>query len=78
MNRVKLIENAACAAVIGLMLVAFSSSSVNAEQAPRKECAAVSKHEYNSAKRENLLRNRNGAYIRTGRIWRRYYWYCHN
>ena len=77
MSRGKLIENAACAAVIGLMLIASPSSSENAQQPPRN-CRAVPKIEYDSAKRENLLRNRNGAYIRTGGIWRRYYWYCHN
>ena len=75
---VALIENAACTAVIGLMLIAFPSSSVNAEQPPRKGCVAVDKREYDSAKRENLLRDRYGTYVRTGRLWQRYYWYCHS
>jgi hypothetical protein len=75
---VALIENAACTAVIGLMLIAFSSLSVNAEQPPREGCTAVDKREYNSAKREKLLRDRYGTYVRTGRLWRRYYWYCHS
>ena len=74
---IALIENGACTAVIGLMLIAVPSSSVNAEQPPRKGCAAVSKHEYDSAKKEKLLRNRYGTYVRTGQLWRRYYWYCH-
>ena len=75
---IALIENRACTAVIGLTLIAFPSSPVNAEQQPpRKGCIAVSKMEYDRAKREKLLRNRNGAYVRTGRLWRRYYWYCH-
>jgi hypothetical protein len=74
---IALIENGACAAVIGLMLIAVPSSSVNAEQPPRTGCVAVSKHEYASAKKEKLLRNRYGTYVRTGRLWRRYYWYCH-
>jgi hypothetical protein len=69
-------ENGACTTVIGLMLIAFPSSTVNAEQPPRKGCVAVSKGEYRSAKRENLLRNRQGTYVRTGRLWRRHYWYC--
>jgi hypothetical protein len=76
-NLIALIKNGAFTAVIGLMLISFPSSSVNAEQPPRKGCVAVPKIEYDSAKREKLLRNRNGAYVRTGRIWRRYYWYCH-
>jgi hypothetical protein len=72
-----LIENRTCTVVIGLMLIALPSSSVNAQQPPRKGCVAVSTIEYNSAKREKLLRNSNGTYVRTGRILRRYYWFCH-
>ena len=75
---VALIENAACTAVIGLMLIVFPFSSVNAEQPPRKGCVAVDKREYDAAKREKLLRDRYGTYVRTGRLWRRYYWYCHS
>jgi hypothetical protein len=71
-----LIENGACTAVIGLMLIAFPSSSVNAQQSPQKGCVAVSKGEYDGANRKKLLRNRFGTYVRTGRLWRRYYWYC--
>ena len=73
---IALIENGACTAAIGLMLIAFLPSTVNAEQPPRKGCVAVSKNEYGSAKREKLLRNRYGTYVRTGRLWRRHYWYC--
>ena len=72
-----LIENGAYTVVIGLMLIALPSSSVDAQQPPRKGCVAVSTIEYNSAKREKLLRNSNGTYVRTGRILRRYYWFCH-
>jgi hypothetical protein len=79
MRRGKLIariENGACTAVIGPMLIASPPSSVNAEQPPRKGCVAVTKNEYDGAKRMNLLRNTFGTYVRTGRLWRRYYWYC--
>ena len=68
-----LIENGASTVVIGLMLIALPTSSVNAQQPPRTGCVAVSKIEYNSAKRQNLLRNRLGTYVRTGRLLRRYY-----
>ena len=77
---ITLIENGACTVVIGFMLTAFSSSAssaVNAEQSPPKGCAPVSKSEYNSAKRQNLLRTRFTRYVRTGRLLKRYYWYCH-
>jgi hypothetical protein len=75
---IRLIENGACTVAIGLMPIVLPNSPVNAQEPPRNRCVTVPKIEYDSAKKENLLRNRNGAYIRTGRIWRRYYWYCHN
>ncbi len=75
-NLIALIESGACTAVIGLTLIAFTPSSVSAEEPPRKGCVAVDKREYDAAKREKLLRDRYGAYVRTGRLWRRYYWYC--
>ena len=73
---IALIENGACIAVLGFMLIAFPFSSAKAEQPPRKECVAVSKTEYDSANRKKLLRNKFGTYVRTSRLWRRYYWYC--
>ena len=73
---IALIENGVFTAVIGLMLIAFPSASVNAQQPPRKGCDAVDKREYDSAKRKKLLHTRSGTYVRTGRLWRRYYWFC--
>jgi hypothetical protein len=62
-------------AVIAALLM-FCCPSANAVQPPSEHCRAVSKIEYDSAKKQFLLRNRFGAYVRTGRIWRRHYWYC--
>jgi hypothetical protein len=59
------------AAIFGLLCF-----SANAVQAPAEHCRVASKVEYDSAKKQLLLRNRFGAYVRTGRLWRRYYWYC--
>src|SRR5438876_437628 len=65
-------------AVIAATVIAFCCSSVDAAQPPPMEgYRAASKIEYNSAKKQYLLSNRVGMYIKTGRIWRRYYWYCH-
>lgn len=61
---------------MGLMLVAFPDSSVNANQPPRKGCVSVVKQEYDSAKRQNLLQNRFSSYATTGQLGRRSYWYC--
>lgn len=57
-------------------IVALLCSSADAVQPPSDHCRPASKVEYDSAKKQYLLRNRFGAYVRTGRIWRRHYWYC--
>lgn len=77
-NLIALIENPVWACAIGLVLIAFPSPSANAEEPPRKECVAVSKQEYQSAKRQKLLQTRFSKYVRTGRLGRRSYWYCHS
>jgi hypothetical protein len=61
--------------VIAAILLLLCSSAI-AVQPPSEHCRAASKIEYDSAKKQFLLRNRFGAYVRTGRIWRRHYWYC--
>jgi len=66
----------ACIALIGLMLAALLPSSANAEQPPHKGCVAVSKGEYQGAKKKKLLRAKFSTYVRTGRFWQRHYWYC--
>jgi hypothetical protein len=48
-----------------------------AGQPPGEKCRRVSKLEYQSAKKQFLLVNRFGMYVRTGGFWKRYYWYCH-
>jgi hypothetical protein len=73
-----LINDAAAARsliVIAAML-ALPCSPAKAVQPPFDHCRVVSKIEYDSAKKQFLLRNRFGGYVRTGRIWRRHYWYC--
>jgi hypothetical protein len=74
---IALFESGMFAAVIGVTLIAFPSKSANAQQPPWAGCRAVSKIEYNSAKRQYLLHGRFGSYVRTGHFWRHYYWYCH-
>ena len=73
---IALVKNGVCTALFGLALMAFATSSANAQQPPRNGCVAVSKGEYASAKRGKLLRGRYGNYVRTGRLLRRFYWYC--
>jgi hypothetical protein len=58
-------------------LMALSALPTKAQQPPAAACRKASKVEYDSAKENYLLRNKFGAYVRTGSIWRRYYWYCH-
>jgi len=56
-----------------LALLSFAAKAV---QPPSDLCRTASKIEYDTAKKQFLLRNRFGAYVRTGHIWRRHYWYC--
>jgi hypothetical protein len=62
-------------AVIAAILLSYCSAA-DAVEPPSEHCRAASKTEYESAKKQFLLRNRFGAYVRTGRIWHRHYWYC--
>jgi hypothetical protein len=73
----KSMKNAAAAGPLAIAVaLVFFCSPAYAVQPPSDRCRAASKVEYNSAKKQFLLRNRFGAYIRTGHIWRRLYWYC--
>jgi hypothetical protein len=66
-------------ASIAAVLVALSlscSSALAKPIPPRAHCRAVSKIEYDAAKREYLLAGRGHTYLRTGPFWRRSYWYC--
>jgi hypothetical protein len=63
--------------LVGAMLIAFAPSAVKAQQLPPREgCRAVSKLEYDTAKREYVLISMGGRYVRTGYFWRRHYWWC--
>jgi hypothetical protein len=62
-------------AVVSTILTLLSASA-SAVQPPSEHCRVASKIEYDSARKQFLLRNRFGTYLRTGRIWRRHYWYC--
>jgi hypothetical protein len=64
--------------LIGALLIAFTPSPAKGQQPPLREgCRAVSKLEYDTAKREYILISRGGRYVQTGHFWRRYYWWCH-
>ena len=64
--------------LVGALLTAFTPSSVKAQQPPLREgCRAVSKLEYDTAKREYILISKGGRYLQTGHFWGRHYWWCH-
>jgi hypothetical protein len=53
--------------LVGALLTAFIPSSVRAQQPPLREgCRAVSKLEYDTAKREYILISKGGRYVQTG------------
>ena len=68
-------KSAAASTAIAAALL-LSCTPANTAQPPADRCRAASKIEYDSAKKQFLLRNRFGAYVRTGRMWHHYYWYC--
>jgi hypothetical protein len=61
-------------AVTLVILPGFAFSA--APQPPNERCRPASKLEYNSARKQFLLRSRFGMYVRTGWALRRRYWYC--
>jgi hypothetical protein len=69
-------RQAARSLVVIAAIFVFFYSSTNAAQPPSEQCRTASKVEYNSAKKQHLLRNRFGFYVRNRPIWRRQYWYC--
>ena len=62
--------------VAGLVLGLLMVSSAHAQQAPRANCVAVTKQEYNNARKTKLQQQRFGEYVRTGRVLKRFYWFC--
>jgi hypothetical protein len=65
------------AAAVGALIMILSVSPSNAApQPPNDRCRPASKLEYNSARKQYLLRSRFGMYVRTGWALRRLYWYC--
>jgi hypothetical protein len=65
---------------VGLMIAGVSlallPTRVDAQQAPRPNCVAVTKQEYNNARKSRLQQHRFGEYVRTGRVLKRSYWFC--
>lgn len=77
MNSTKLIVSA-CGGVAIMMVSVTPAFSANTKAPPYPGCVEVAKQEYNAAKKQGLLNTRFNRYVRTGRIGRRYYWYCHS
>ena len=68
-------KSAALGAILTALIALFLLPA-HAVEPPRDGCRPASKIEYDSAKKDYLLRNRFAMYVRTGRVWRRHYWYC--
>jgi hypothetical protein len=66
----------AIAMVAGLVFGLLTGSSARAQQAPRANCVAVTKQEYNNARKTKLQQQRFGQYVRSGRVLKRFYWFC--
>jgi hypothetical protein len=71
-----LLDKGASVAAVAAVLSFSSSSGLAAASPPREACRAVSKIEYDSARREYLLISNGRVYVRRGPLWRRNYWHC--
>jgi hypothetical protein len=76
-TQIGLVGRLAWTCTLGLILILSHASSAYAQQTPPARCSSVAKQEYDAAKKQNLVRGRFGGYLRTGRIGRHQYWYCH-
>lgn len=68
-------ERGMLVAAAAMTLIALSGAAF-AQQAPRAGCVAVTKQEYNNARKSRLQQHRFGSYVRAGRVLKRYYWFC--
>ena len=64
-------------ALVALVLMSGSAWAAAPVKPPHAGCSPVPKQEYNSARKQRLLRTRSGEYVRTGSVLRRHFWYCH-
>jgi len=69
-------KRSAAGGAIALLLSVFPCALANAANPPYEGCVAVTRQEYNAAKKQHLLRTRFTQYMRTGLLGRRQYWYC--
>ena len=66
-----------CVVLIGTLVSLMPiQASGAAPKPPYDGCVAVTRQEYNAAKKQHLLRTRFTQYMRTGLPGRRQYWYC--
>jgi hypothetical protein len=59
-----------------LVVVLSGSLTAFAASPPKAGCRPVSKLEYNIPKKENVIINHGGRYVRTGPFWQRNDWHC--
>ena len=69
-------KRSATGVAIALALSAVPHAPASAAKPPYGSCVAVTKQEYDSAKKQHMLRTRFTEYVRTGLLGRRQYWYC--
>jgi len=69
-------REAVLVSAIAVASIAVASLTAQAQQPPKAGCRVVSKLEYDTAKKENVIISQGGRYFRTGPLWRRHYWHC--
>jgi len=69
-------KRSAAGGAIVLVLCALPHAPASAAKPPYAGGVVVTKQEYDSAKKQHMLRTRYTEYVRTGLPGRRQYWYC--
>jgi hypothetical protein len=69
-------KRSAAGGAIVLVLCALPHAPASPPKPPYAGCVVVTKQEYDSAKKQHMLRTRYTEYVRTGLPGRRQYWYC--
>ena len=70
------LQRAVARIAVAVVSIVGASVTTQAQQPPKADCRVVSKLEYNTAKKENVIISQGCRYLRTGPFWRRHYWHC--
>ena len=72
----RLLQRVAARIAVAVVSIVGASLTTQAQQPPKADCRAVSKLEYNTAKKENVIISKGGDTSEQDRSGERHYWHC--